>query len=988
MRASKLGLATLAVIASVAIACGTDGSGPWVTGPTPANDAGPTNENDASTLPDATTPFDGGGIDGTTPDTGADAADAAPPPLVDLAQYVDPFIGTGPSGAQNAVGGGRGGSVFPGATVPFGMVQLSPDTPHGEPSGYGYPDTSITGFSMTHFSGAGCPNAGDLPFLPALAASATSLSFNHANESASPGYYSVTSNDGIRTELTATTRTGMARVTFPAGATGSIVLDATRTQTKSATTGDIQINGQRLTGFTTGGNFCGANNSYVMFFTIDVNRPWTAGTANGGKATLTFDASAPVILSIGVSYVGSAGATANLTAENTGFDFDGVRAKAKLAWNQRLNAIVVDAATNGSDAASPADEVRKFYTALYHAFLAPTVYSDADGQFRGFDNQIYKTDPGRTQYANYSGWDIYRSEIQLLAMLFPDVASDMIQSLVLDAKQCGTFPKWSQNNAECNVMVGDPGSIIVAAGYAFGATSFDTATALGIAKKVGLVAGTQCNGATELDGMNDYRGFGYLSSNVWAGASQTLEYTSRDFAVAQFARALGDTDHARVLMARTAAWKEELYTTASASTPNPLIETRQGSGAWLTPIDTPGQGNNTQYVEGNAEQYTWMIPYDPAGLFAELGGNAAVTARLDTFFTQLNAGLADPYFYMGNEPNFATPWMYDWAGAPWRTQDVVRRIADEAFKRGAGGLPGNDDLGATSSWFVWAALGLYPEIPGLGGLVVGSPMFPHAVVRLGNGKVLTIDGVNAPSRYVQSATLNGTATTSLWVPLSTFANDTTLRFTLGDSPSTWGGGVSDAPPSFGPGSFADFASALNDDGIGDDGTGTANFDGIGYSYSVQALAAAGVTNSVSHGGVTFTWPTTAATPLDEALAVGQTVAIQGTQAGGHLAWLGSATNGNASGTATVHCTDPTQDATFTLGMTDWTLLGGGGTAQFGNEIAVTSSYRNAGTQKQTINTYVFYASSPVPAGCTPVSVTLPGFVSQGRLHIFAVQAAP
>lgn len=894
--------------------------------------------------------------------------------LVDLVPYVDPLIGTGPSLAPNPVPGGRGGSTFPGAQMPFGMVQWGPDTPHGEPSGYGYNDQAIEGFSLTHFNGAGCPNNGDIPIVATHDENITTLPFSHANEKAEPGYYGVTFDNGIRVELTATTRTGFGRFTFPSSSPAVVVIDPTRTQTFDKTDGAIELKGQdTVQGWTLGGNFCFTGTNYKVYFHAKFDRPWTSSSLKDGKLALRFDSAAnPLVnMKVGLSYVSTANAAMNLESESPGRDFDAVRSKARDAWNERLNSIVV---SGGSQ-----ENRVKFYTALYHSFMAPNVFSDVNGEYIGFDD-VVRNAGSRVHYANFSGWDIYRSQIQLLAWLYPELTSEILQSFVVDANECGTFPKWSHNNDEANVMVGDPGSMIVASGYAFGARDFDTKRALEIMKKVGTTPNLQCNKGIILFGLTDYISLGYLSSLQWGGASSTLEYASRDFAAAQFARAMGDEDEYRILRARSTYWQNVLH-------PGGLIQTRLPNGEFQLPLAKPGEGSNKFYVEGNAEQYTWMVPHDARTLFDLLGGNAAVIARLDRFFSNLNAGMDDPNFYMGNEPSFATPWMYNWAGAPARTAAVIRRIIDEEFTTLPGGLPGNDDLGATSSWYVWANLGLYPQIPGIAGFALTSPLFPSAKVHLSQGRTVEINAPESPARFVQRLAVNGREQKSSWLDLNQLEGNAVLNFSLGETPSSWASEAAYAPPSFGAEEYSTLADAHNSKAVSVPYQVTdVDFDGYGYSYSLEALKAAGLQkDSVSYAGIRFPWSESA---VNNSIVHGQKISFPKGTKGGRLAFLGSSTSGSSKGTGLIHYADG-GTAPFTLEFSDWTLRGNFDSLAASNEIALQMPYRNhkGGLVQETTN-YVFYTAVPIDPARDVASITLPRFVTSSRMHIFSTVIGP
>jgi predicted alpha-1,2-mannosidase len=437
-----------------------------------------------------------------------------------------------------------------------------------------------------------------------------------------------------------------------------------------------------------------------------------------------------------------------------------------------------------------------FYTALYHALLHPNTFSDANNQYIGFDNKIHVA-KGFTVYANFSGWDIYRCEVQLLATLFPVKTSDMIQSLVVDAQQGGGLPLWPAANDEACQMVGNPSSPIIADAYAFGARRFDTHAALKALLKDATDPNAKSKSCPEWDNLEEYLKLGYIGppSPRWkreSGPSQMLEFTTADFSIAQFAQAMGDTATYATFMKRAQFWRNTFDPKTGYAEPrNP-----DGSFIPVAPDDPK------YFVEGNSAQYSWMVPYNLRGVFDLMGGNAKVVERLDTFFTELNAGDRRPYFWIGNEPVFSVPWAYDFAGAPWGTQSVTRRVELELFTPHPDGEPGNDDLGATSAWYVFAALGVYPVIPGVGGLALNSPLFPSSMIRLGNGNTIRIEGegASAANPYVQNLRVNGKPSEKTWLPYDSLSKGATLQFKLGNKPNKeWGTKPEDAPPSFGEG---------------------------------------------------------------------------------------------------------------------------------------------------------------------------------------------
>ncbi|MFG1609120.1 GH92 family glycosyl hydrolase [Actinoplanes sp. NPDC049265] len=711
-----------------------------------------------------------------------------------LTQYVNPLIGTDDSNSPNPVGGGAGGSTFPGATVPFGMVQFSPDTPTGSPSGYRDRDRTIESFSLTHFNGAGCPNNEDLPILPVTGNLGNSpgnswtsyaSAYTKSNEVAQAGYYKNRLDKySTDVELSATKRTGALKLTFPSTTAARVLINASRSATGDRA-GNVTISGNRVYGEHTAGGFCGGG-TFPMYFSIQFDRtPNSVGTFIGGTisngatsvsgnqagAFVTFDTTGNQVVNatVGVSFVSVANAQANATAEAAAFPT--VRTNADAAWNAALNRIQV----SGGSAA----DQQKFYTALYHVLQNPNLSSDTNGQYRGFDQAVHTAN--HNVYQNYSGWDIYRSWASLVALIAPDVSTDIMKSMVLDGQQGGLLPKWSHQTREDFVMPGDPGPIIVGSAYAFGVRGFDTAAALDLMKK--SVTGGGQQGYVLRGNYATYNSNRYIPGNP----SETLEYASSDFAIAQFAKALGDTATYNSASTRSQNWRMIFNGESS------YIHTKDGGFTW--PLN-PAQ--ESPYVEGNAAQYTWMVPHNLGGLVNAMGGPATAAQRLDHHFTELNGGLVRPYFYIGNEPEHNVPWTYNYARKPAGTSDAVRRVMSESFTTGAGGLPGNDDLGATSSWYVWSALGMYPVTPGADTLALHGALFPNAVIKRSAGDI-TITGGSSANRFVQSVTLGGSSVAKSWIRYPDIASGGTIAYTMGGSPSSWGTRAEDVPPSFADG---------------------------------------------------------------------------------------------------------------------------------------------------------------------------------------------
>ncbi|HEY5024634.1 MAG TPA: GH92 family glycosyl hydrolase [Acidimicrobiales bacterium] len=766
---------------------------------------------------------------------------------------VDPFVGTG-------VGGKSVGSIdtFPGADMPFGMLQWSPDTTPDRTSGggYAYRDSAISGFSLTHMSGPGCAVYGDIPILPTVGAigtdpAATSAPFSHASEEASPGNYAVTlGRPPVRVALAVTTRAGLGRFSFPGTGTANVlfkVADSAAGSTRSAVTvvGDREVDGSVVSG-----DFCGTSGDYRLYFVARFDSPfesfgtWHATTVRAGARTSSSAQSGAYVrssatrrvvqLQVGVSFVSVADARSNIDAEDPGWDIGALRGRDNATWNALLGQIRVDGG-------SGADE-RTFYSELYHSLLEPSVFDDANGDYLGFDDKVHVAQ-GYTQYANFSGWDIYRSEVQLLALLVPQRTSDMVTSLLADAAQGVGLPKWPVANLEAAQLNGDSADAFIASAYALGARSFDVSQALADMVRGATDPDLTTDHHFERQDLSRYLSTGYVPADTFdltslpytVGASETLEYAIDDFAISQMAQAAGDTSLARAFSVRAQNW-QNLVDPATGYLAGRRADGTFPPGPAFQRSPLPGIGQ-TGFEEGNAIQYTWSVPQNLRGLFDALGGNGAVVKKLDTFFTQLNAGRKQPYDWAGDEPSLGIPWEYDYAGAPWRTQDVVRRIVTTLYGPTPNGEPGNDDLGAMSSWYVWGAMGLYPETPGRGELVLGSPLFPHITMTLGDGASIVIDapGASPATPYVQSldlaalvptgdpcsapaatttATTMPTPTTTPgapttpraptatpydcpWLPATVFGTGARLDFTLGRSPDTaWGAAPADAPPSF------------------------------------------------------------------------------------------------------------------------------------------------------------------------------------------------
>jgi predicted alpha-1,2-mannosidase len=756
---------------------------------------------------------------------------AAPASAAGPAELVNPFIGT-----QNH------GNTFPGASAPFGMVQVSPDTGGG--GGYDYLQNTIYGFSQTHLSGVGCGVAGELPMMPTTGAVNSSdpnsyrSSYSHTDEQSIPGYYRVgLSKYGINAELTATARTGWQRYTFPSTNTANVLFNTGQANQKVFDS-EVHVVGDRtVEGRVRAGNFCAGLDEHTVYFTATFDRPfraygtWRGGTLSGNSrdasgtgsngAWVTFDSTADrdVVAKVGLSYTGMDGARRNLSTETgSSYDFNATRDALKETWRQRLDGIRITGGTQ--------DRQTAFYTSLYHSLLHPNLAGDVDGRYMGFDRQAH-TASGYTPYQNFSLWDTYRPHNQLLQTLYPQVARDVALSIVAIGRDGGWLPRWALANSETNIMTGDPVTPYLVEAWSKGLLAGYETEAYELLRRNATSlppASSQYNGRS---GITYFTSRGYIPSGLKLGtdcahtggdndcvhpASATLEYALADAALAVMAKALGRTADARMFAERGQSYRNLWDPSIRQFRP------RNTDGSWVTPYDPVEAGK--QFHEGGAYQYQWLVPQDPAGLITLMGGRAATEQRLDAFFaydkllanpsgTARTDWINQPYEYYSkptynpnNEPDLHAPYMYLWAGAPAKTATVVR-ASMTLFTTGPDGMTGNDDLGTMSAWYVLSSLGLYPGMSGSNVMTLSSPQF-SATVKIGayagrQGGTLTINapGTSDTNRYVQRVQLAGADVNRTWLPWTSLAAGGTLTFTLGSSPSSWGTGADAAPPSGG-----------------------------------------------------------------------------------------------------------------------------------------------------------------------------------------------
>jgi len=784
----------------------------------------------------------------------------------DPAALVNPLIGTA-----------NGGNVFPGATMPFGMIQFSPEaTPVNTkrmiaaPGGYEYRATRIRGFSLTNVEGWGCAGAsGDIPIMPITDPvnsspskdfrNAYSAAFTHDDEHAAPGSYRVKLGNGVEVSLAAATRMGTATFHFPEGKPARVLIRTSDSEVGSAAAQTrVDPATGTVSGSVTSGNFCGyigtedRRSYYTLYFVAIFDRPvsehgaWKddallpnateaeGGTGFGSKgfpesghgsgAWLGFG-DAPVSgldlrLRVAISYVSEANARANLESEShTATTYEQVAAHAREAWNHRLNQIEIQGGTDAQRIV--------FTTALYHALQTPTTYSDVNGEYTGMDQKPHHIVPGQTaQYANFSGWDVYRSQFQLLTWLDPNQGSDIAQSLYNQSLQDnGRWDRWTHLSGATHVMNGDPAAPAIADIYAFGGRGFDAKAALASLVHAATVptkedlshdgCPVECVG--QRPGLDQWLKLHYIpyGAPAWGPAADTLEDVSAEFSISALAGRLGEAKTQQEFLTRAQYWRN--IWNPNAAPDGGYFMNRNPDGTWPTihhdDDDEDGKvapqkftpATGAGFVEGSAAQYVWMVPFNVQGLFDQMGGREKAVARLDKFFYDEKGAPAVTksgplHAELDNEPSIETPWLYDFAAQPWKTQQLVRQVLNTIWKTTPDGIPGNDDLGEMSSWSVFASMGLYPEIPGRAELVLASPLFTKITIHRPTGDI-TIHAPKASTNtpYIQSLKVNNQPTTKTWLPESFTLKGGTLEFDLSDTPNkSFGANHGDEPPSFTP----------------------------------------------------------------------------------------------------------------------------------------------------------------------------------------------
>lgn len=749
--------------------------------------------------------------------------------------YVDPFIGTD-----------YFAHTYPGATLPFAMVQLSPDG-HNEgwtySSGYQHADKSIMGFSHTHFSGSGWIAAGDILIMPTINENIQTgpgtrenpdlgyrSRFDHSEESASPGYYTVQLKDyNIKAEMTVTKRVGFHRYFFPESENAHILIDLGHSlgplaEEKSQIT---IINKTTIEGYKS--SLLGK-----VYFVIKISKPFTSfgtwnksykkpesdggfinpyKTAESGKKVGVFldystSPNRPILVKVAISHVSVNGARKNLKAELPGWDFDDVVKEAKETWNKELSKVEISGGNK--------DQKQIFYTSYYHALLAQQISNDVDGQYFGMDGKIHTVE-GYDFYPSFFAWDTYRSEQPLMVLLHPQRANDMIKSIITKTNNYGWLPAQHVGNVFGQGMVGDHLVPMVADAYLKGIGDYDIEYIYNMMRKKAVdLPPNSLRPSVGRRGLVDYKKLGYLPADKETeSVPATLEFAYDDWCLAQLAASLGKPEDFLYFKTRAENYKNVFDGKSGFMRP------RLYDGSWLKMCEQSPEiiinGNhsyygcfdpllvgvrpNRHYTESNAWQYLWSAQHDVLGLVDLMGGNEKFTAKLDTFFTMSSEITGPNYvgvvgtigqYVHGNQPSHHVAYLYNYAGKPWKCQEYVHQIMDMLYQTGPGGICGNEDMGSLSSWYVFSALGFYPVAPGQNIYMIGRPLFTNAIINLdgpykGKEFVVKTNNNSLENIYIQSASLNGKELNRTWITHSEIVSGGLLIFEMGPTPNKqWG----------------------------------------------------------------------------------------------------------------------------------------------------------------------------------------------------------
>ena len=734
-------------------------------------------------------------------------------------EYVRPLIGTG-AVDKNSLSGEN----FPGATTPFGLVQLSPDTRDvPSNSGYNYNDKTIFGFSHTHLSGTGVGDLYDIlvmPFTGAIKENRADYAsaFSHDHEQAQPGYYQVKLLDSqINAELTASAHVGFHRYTFPQSEQAHILIDLDHSAKRKGGMYPVQnlaqikiVDNRTIEGYRIITGWCVGYRK--IYFRAEFSKPFTGVVlmnakkklenpsvvnSAAAKAVLNFTTAADeaILVKVGLSTTSPENARLNLVAEVDHWDFNQTRQAAAEAWEKELKAITIEGTQQQKEI---------FYTCLYHAFIQPNNLADVNGDYTGTDLVVRKS-PDKKHYSTFSLWDTYRAAHPLYTLIQPRRDAEFVASMLRQYDTFGYLPVWQLWGLENDCMIGNHAIPVVVDAALKGLRGVDAEKAYAAVRGSALTdhySEAPYHGSAPVSALEQY---GYIPEDVMSqSVSMTLEIAYDDWCVAQLAKKLGKTDDYNRFMKRSSAYKN-LFDAQTK-----FFRGRDKAGNFLTPFDpyTYGGNGNAPYTEGNAWHYLFYVPQDVPGLIGLMGGKEAFLAQLDAFFSSDKgmkeknpnaSGFIGQYAH-GNEPSHHAAYLYNFAGQPWKTQKYVAQVLNTLYNNSSSGYPGNEDCGQMSSWYILSAMGFYPVNPANGVYVIGSPILQSAVLQLGRGKTFTVwtKNVSPENVYIQSAKLNGKDYTRTYITHTDIVQGGTLELIMGAKPNThWGVNAEDAPPAWG-----------------------------------------------------------------------------------------------------------------------------------------------------------------------------------------------
>ncbi len=715
-------------------------------------------------------------------------------PNKDLISYVDPYIGSGGHG-----------HVFVGASVPFGAVQLGPNNEtQGWDwcSGYHYSDSILIGFAHTQLSGTGIGDLGDILFMPVAGSYAPSsdsdipydwkASYTHKKEVVQPGYYSIyIDRHQVDAELTTSERVGFHKYQYDGDGNSKVIIDLNYgTGWDQLTQGSVeQLDNNSINGFRFSKGW--ANDQRVFFHTtfskkIKAFEVLDASDEKGiARVIIEFEGNGELLAKTAISPVSTEGAKNNLTAEIDHWDFEAVKAKAQEKWNKELAKIKVET-PNETDK-------RIFYTALYHTMIAPSLFNDANGDYRGSDHEVHPN-PGYETYTTFSLWDTYRAAHPLFTIVQPERVNDFVNSMLAIYQQQGKLPVWHLMGNETNTMVGYHAVPVIVDAYLKGFRGFDAELAFEAVKAFAM---------RDERGLDFIKEIGYIpAESEVESVAKALEYAIDDWCIAAMAKAMGKSEDFE-LFSKRAKYYENYFDKSTQH-----MRGKMADGSWRTPFNPiASQHREDDYCEGNAWQYTWLVPQDVNGLVDLFGSEEAFITKLDSLFSMESiklegasadiTGLIGQYAH-GNEPSHHITYMYAYVGQQWKTAEKVRQIYHEMYSDQPDGLSGNEDCGQMSAWYIMSTMGFYPVNPANGNYVFGSPLFDQVEISLPGGKNFTVVAENNSSEniYIQAVELNGEAYNKSYISHATILNGGTLRFVMGAEPNPdFGAALSDRPTS-------------------------------------------------------------------------------------------------------------------------------------------------------------------------------------------------